>query len=120
MNGPESKIKPEPAPNEDNRSSEEEDALFAKHKIDRERKEHGREQISRSIMMCGIWALMIALFAVAVFSVISLGWHTLAPEKYQWLTPKQFQDIKSFVLSGTIVGLSTSFLKRYLEPLPQT
>ena len=118
MNEPGSKIKPEPAPYEDNRSSEEEDALFAEHKIDRVRKEHGREQISRSIMMYGIWALMIVLFAVAVFAVISLGWHTLVPVKYHWLTDEQFQDIKSFVLSGTIVGLSTSFLKRYLEPMP--
>lgn len=119
MNDPGRIIKPEPAPDKDKRSSEEEDALYAEHKIDRERKEHGREQRSRSIMMYGVWALMVVLFAIAVSAVFSLGWHTLLPEKWHWLTDEQFQDIKSFVLSGAIVGLSTTFLKRYLEPLPK-
>ena len=89
-------------------------------KLDSSKREHDREQTSRTIMMWGIWSLMVALFIIAVSAVVTLGWHTLTPESCHWLNDEQLQDIKDFVLSGAVVGLSTSFLRRYLEPLKQT
>ena len=66
-------------------------------------------------MAWGMWILMVVVFTLICAAVFTLGWHILAPECLHWLTHDQHQDIKHFVLSGAVVGLGTTFLRRFLD-----
>lgn len=83
--------------------------------LERKRSEHDRDQISRRILAWGTWTLMGAVFVIVVMAVVTLGYHLLAPNTWHWFQPDELQDIKNFVLSGAVVGLGTTYIRRYLE-----
>ena len=58
---------------------------------------------------------MGAVFVIVVMAVVTLGYHLLAPNTWHWFQPDELQDIKNFVLSGAVVGLGTTYIRRYLE-----
>lgn len=64
-------------------------------------------------MAWGSWGLMIVIFVSIIATVITLTWHILAP--WDWLDPEELSTLKNFVLSGAIVGLGTSYLRKYLD-----
>ena len=66
-------------------------------------------------MAWGMWLLMGVVFALILGAVVTLGWHTLFPTSFHWLDEVQIQSIKNFVLGGAVVGLGTSYLRRFLE-----
>lgn len=55
-----------------------------------------------------MWALVVIVFLILIGSVITLGWHSLLPQRIHWLDTNQIQVIKNFVLSGAVVGFGTS------------
>jgi len=63
--------------------------------------EHDRDRITKNIISWCMRGLIILVFLVIGLAIIALGWHTLLPEKWHWLTTKQFTDVKNFMLSGT-------------------
>ena len=58
---------------------------------------------------------MVMVFIVVAGAVSTLGYHLLTPNKWHWLNPDELQDIKNSVLSGAIVGLGASYIRRYLD-----
>ena len=83
--------------------------------LERKRSEHHRDQTSRKILAWGMWVLMAVVFVVVVGAVVTLGYHHLLPKSWHWLGEDALQDVKNFVLSGAVVGLGTSYIRRYLE-----
>ena len=83
--------------------------------LERSRSKHYRDQKSRRILAWGTWILMVVVFIVVVGAVFTLGYHLLFPNTWYWLDPDELQDIKNFVLSGAVVGLGTTYIRRYLE-----
>lgn len=77
--------------------------------------EHQRDEVARKIIACGMWVLMVAVFVVIIAAVLTLGYHLLLPKGYHWLDPKELQDVKNAVLSGAVVGLGTTYLRRYVD-----
>lgn len=62
-----------------------------------------------------MWVLIIIVFTVVCGAIIALGWHLIFPNSYHWLSPTELQDVKNFILSGAVVGLGTSYMRRYFE-----
>ena len=105
--------KPDPPSHTDEKSksaAEKEQQL-----LEKEQSEHKRDQTTRVIFAYGMWALVVVVFVLMISAVFTLGWHTLAPIWLHWLDPDQIQVIKNFVLSGAVVGIGTSYLRRYLD-----
>lgn len=58
----------------------------------------------------GLW---VAMFAVLLmFS--AYVYHVVAPDKYQWLTADQANQIKSMLFSGAVGGFIMQYFKRTL------
>ena len=83
--------------------------------LQKKRSEHYRDQTSRKVLALCMWILMVMVFIVVAGAVSTLGYHLLTPNKWHWLNPDELQDIKNSVLSGAIVGLGTSYIRRYLD-----
>lgn len=79
------------------------------------RSEHNRDQITRHIFAVCIWVLMVLVFTILIAAVFTLGVHYLAPENLHWLGDEALQRVKDFVLSGAIVSMAVTFMRRYLE-----
>ena len=77
--------------------------------------EHRRGEVARKIIAWGMWILMVVVFIIIILAVFTLGFHLLAPCKYHWLKPDELQEVKNAVLSGAVVGLGTTYLRRYVE-----
>ena len=86
-----------------------------KQNLEKKRSEHYRDQVSRKILAWGIWILIIVIFVIVVGAVFTLGYHHIFPNKWHWLGKDELQDIKNLVLSGAVVGLGTTYIRRYLE-----
>ena len=102
-----------PSPHEETESIAQAEA--ERQELERKRSEHDRDQISRRILARGTWTLMGAVFVIVVMAVVTPGYHLLAPNTWHWFQPDELQDIKDFVLSGAVVGLGTTYIRRYLE-----
>lgn len=84
--------------------------------------EHGRDRITLEVVAWCLRGLIVLVFAIIWVAVFALGWHTLLPEKCSWmpsgnchwLSPEQFGNLKSFMLSGAIVSLGAGYLRRYI------
>ena len=83
--------------------------------LEREASEHRRDEIARNILAWGMWILMIVVFAIIILAIATLGFHLLAPETYHWLDKDSLRQVRSAVLSGAVVGLGTTYLRRYLQ-----
>ena len=69
----------------------------------------------RSIIGVGMNVLVGVIFVIIIVAVGTLGYHLLVPIKCHWLDSSELQNVKDFVLSGTIVGLGTRYFWQYLE-----
>ncbi len=58
---------------------------------------------------------MIVVFVLIVSAIVTLGYHLLVPNDWYWLEDHELQDIKNLVLSGAVVGLGTTYIRRYLD-----
>lgn len=83
--------------------------------LEKEASKHRRDEVARKIIAWGMHILMIVVFVLIISAVITLGFHLLAPEAYHWLGPDELQEVKNAVLSGAVVGLGTTYLRRYVE-----
>lgn len=77
--------------------------------------EHQRGEVARRIIAWGMWILIVVVFIIIIAAVATLGFHLLVPCAYHWLKPDELQEVKNAVLSGAVVGLGTTYLRRYLE-----
>lgn len=77
--------------------------------------EHKRDVAIRNIIGLGMNVLVGVIFVIIIVAVGTLGYHLLVPIKYHWLDSGELQNVKDFVLSGTIVGLGTRYFWQYLE-----
>lgn len=102
---------PSPALNRGDRAA----ALAEERDIERASSEHRRDEVARRILAWGIWALMVVVFIIVIGAVFALGYHLVLPNGSHWLNDAELQDIKNFVLSGAVVGLGTTYIRRYLE-----
>lgn len=93
----------------DKQKSEKLENLAGQKKID----EYGRERNTRDVASSCLIALIILVFLVIASTIFTLAAHTLTPESWHWLTPDQYQDIKNFVLSGSMVGLAVTVMRKY-------
>ena len=106
---------PTPTPPKHVSPQSQQDAENEQRELDRARSKHRRDQVTRHIVAGGMWTLIVLAFAWLASCVIVLGIHTLLHEDSHWLTDQQVLDLKNFVLSGAIVGLGTTYLRRYLD-----
>ena len=106
---------PTPKPPTDVSPQSQQDAEDEERGLERARSKHRRDQITRHIVAGGMWTLIVLAFAWLASCVIVLGMHTLLQKEWHWLTGDQVTDLKNFVLSGAIVGLGTTYLRRYLD-----
>ena len=90
-------------------------AQAEEHELERAGSEHKRDEIARRILAWGMWVLMIVVFVIVTGAVFALGYHLVLPNSWHWLEGSELQDIKNFVLSGAVVGLGTTYIRRYLE-----
>lgn len=104
-------VPPQPAPPSHGDSLAESEAQ----ELQKKRSEHYRDQTSRTILALCMWILLVMVFIVIAGAVSTLGYHLLMPDKWHWLSQDELQDIKNSVLSGAIVGLGTSYIRRYLD-----
>ena len=58
---------------------------------------------------------MVMVFFIIVAAVFTLGFHLLLPAEIHWLEEKELQEVKNAVLSGAVVGLGTTYLRRYVD-----
>lgn len=86
-----------------------------KQELQKRRSEHYRDQTSRTILALCMWILMVMVFIIVAGAVSTLGYHLLTPNEWHWLSTDELQDIKNSVLSGAIVGLGTSYIRKYLD-----
>lgn len=93
----------------DKQKSEKLENLADQKKID----DHGRERRTRNVASWCLILLIILICIVVTLAILTLAGHTLAPESWHWLTPSQYQDIKNFVLSGAMVGVAISVMRKY-------
>ena len=77
--------------------------------------EHWRGEVARRIIAWGMWILIVVVFIIIIAAVATFGFHLLVPGTYHWLEPDELQEVKNAVLSGAVVGLGTTYLRRYLE-----
>lgn len=90
-------------------------ALAEEQDLQKASSEHRRDEVARRILAWGMWALMIVVFVIVTGAVFSLGYHLVLPRSWHWLEDTELQDIKNFVLSGAVVGLGTTYMRRYFE-----
>ena len=79
--------------------------------------EHKRDETIRNIIGCGMYVLAVLIFFIIICAVGMLGYHLLVPTKHHLLDSGELQRVKDFVISGTIVGLGTSYFRRYMETI---
>lgn len=75
---------------------------------------HGRDRITLDIIAWCLRILIIIVVVVVAFAILTLAWHTLAPDNLGWLDEGELQQIKDFMLSGALVSLAVGFMKRYI------
>lgn len=100
-----------PDPNLDDPAS----AQAEQQQLERAASGHRRDEIARRIIAWGMWILMVVVFAIIISALITLAWHLLLPDTCHWLDKGDLQEVKNAVLSGTVVGLGTTYLRRYVE-----
>lgn len=107
------RINPEQRRKDDSKSPEKEETeLFRKSR----RGLHKRDEITSWLIAGGMWLLVFCVFTVVISSVIVIGWHLILPESYDFLCEDELVEIERFLLSGALVGLGTTYLRRYIEP----
>ena len=106
-----SRIQRTPSSDRDEKQSA---ALQRRLDVQKAREEHWREKQTLHVITCCIWVLIILVFSVVALSIFALGLHMLFP-KYGWLTKDELEAVKNFMLSGAVVGLGTTYMRRYLE-----
>lgn len=100
-----------PAPNPVDRAA----AQAEEQQLEKAASEHRRGEVARKIIAWGMWILMIVVFVIIISAIATLGFHLLAPSTYHWLKPDELQEVKNAVLSGAVVGLGTTYFRRYVE-----
>ncbi len=95
--------------NQDHKSQK--DAENEQRELERSRSEHKRDQVSRQIMAYGSYILMAAIWLSIIGAVFTVSAHTLT--NFGWLSEEDYRTVKNFVLSGAVVGLGTTYLKKY-------
>ena len=110
------KIKPEQIPSEENGLANAEAKALAEGedlKKDAEKREHGRKQELKDILVLGI-KFFFWLFLIVVV-VMSLTWvfHLLTPEGWHYLCPEQIDKIQTMLFSGITAAALSGVAKRY-------
>ena len=100
-----------PDPNRDDRAT----AQKEEQQLEKAASEHRRDEVARGIIAGGMWILMIVVFIVIISAVFTLGFHLLLPATCHWLQPEELQEVRNAVLSGAVVGLGTTYLRKYVE-----
>lgn len=100
-----------PVPNSADRAA----AQAEEQQLEKAASEHWRGEVARRIIAWGMWILIVVVFIIIIAAVATLGFHLLVPGTYHWLEPDELQEVKNAVLSGAVVGLGTTYLRRYLE-----
>lgn len=99
------------APTSDDRAT----AQAEQHDLEKDASKHHRDEVARKIIAWGMWILMATVFAVVIFAVFTLGFHLLVPTEWRWLDSEELQEVKNAVLSGAVVGLGTTYLRKYID-----
>ena len=95
--------------------SDDTEAVAEEQDLQKARSAHSQDQITRNLVGWGIWELLIAVILIAVAAIATLGWHMLAPDTLHWLDEARLGNVKDLMLSGAVVGLGTSYIRRFLE-----
>lgn len=82
--------------------------------LERQANEHWRDEVARKIMGFCMWVAMIVVFVIIISAMATVGWHLLLPEKYHWLDQDALSRVRSAVLSGVVIALGTTYLRRYI------
>lgn len=94
-------------------NSEFEAENFSEEKLDQEAKinEHVRTEGAKTTIHWGNIVLIVALYAMAVGSVGTLGWHLISPKTWHFLNDNQLAVLENLLFSA----LATSFAKEFLK-----
>ena len=76
--------------------------------------DHNRDRVTRSVIAICMWALTVLIFVIVAGSIVTLAWHLLLPGQRSWLDPEEIRSVKDFILSGAIVSLGMTFLRRHI------
>ena len=58
---------------------------------------------------------MVVIFVIIVAAFTTLGYHLIMPDEWRWLEEPELRQVRSVVLSGAVVGLGTTYLRRYID-----
>ena len=84
-------------------------------RLERAAADHYQDTTTRRIIAWGMWAVVIVVFAIIISAFLTLGYHLVMPSCLRWLSDDELREVRSAVLSGAVVGLGTTYLRRYLE-----
>lgn len=90
-------------------------AQAEEHQLEKAASKHLRDEIARKIIAWGMWVLMVVVFLVIISAVFTLGFHLLTPKWLHWLCEEDLQEVRNAVLSGAVVGLGTTYLRKYVQ-----
>lgn len=96
------------------RAEEEREALRSRLDLERESNAHEREEQIRTLMGYGILCLMASVFFIAVVAVFVFAWHYLMPPSCHWLPETQLTALRTFIFSGAVSGLVSSYFQRHV------
>ena len=119
---------PRQDPQPDATASERLTAAEEKRLLERERTKHERDQ--RQLFVIG-WSgtiLIVLIVGILFCASFTLAWHMLTPKNmpecgldnaiqrcWQWLKDDQLTVVKNFMLSGALVGLGTTYMRRFVD-----
>ena len=83
--------------------------------LEKARSAHQKDQVKRMVIGVGAWILIVVVIIIAAATLTILGLHMLAPDDWHWLDDAALDNIKGSVLSGAVVGLGTTYIRRYLD-----
>lgn len=71
-----------------------------------------REEREKNAIHYGILALIVAVSVVAIITICCRLLHLMLPDRLQWLTETQIQNIDKLFFSGAIGGFVVNYIKK--------
>ena len=96
-------IRPEQKPDKDAHAQEEVEALEREdlEAVER-RQEHQRRERLRSLFANGVMALIVVIFVLVAFALVSVAWHYLGPSQAHWMDDDALGTTSTVLFSGTL------------------
>lgn len=108
-------IKEKSKPDQDRGADEETKEIDTQHKqllLESERNDHKRTERFKEVFSVSINVLVVFVFLLIAFALLTVSWHYLAPTCLHWIHDEDvLSEIQTLLFSGILFGLLANYIR---------